>query len=364
MRRIISCLSILLFLTSCAYIVRLPFAVQKEDGPSRSFRGVLHIHTEYSHDSVASLKSLRRHARGAGLDFLILTDHNNVDALTSPDTEASDPVMIVGQEISTAAGHLLAVAPQEAINRKQSPSEIITAVHLAGGSAILSHPFSSKNPWKDPELRDYDGLEIYNFAHDFYPANKLKLTFQFLMLPPSFFLRHFQRIPQQALDHWDQVLLERPVYAYGGADAHIHFTVLGLPLESNRLALESVTTNIQSPSGSKEELLTAFKQGRTYLSFDYLGKADLFDFFAETGGGTRAFMGQTLVHSGNEGASLRIQLPGKGDIRIIHNAGIHTELRGVSGAEVEINSPGYYRAEIYRKGKLWIVSNPVFVRHE
>lgn len=355
------CLSLI---SGCIYVGRLP--LPRRDllsSDSKTYRGVMHIHSEYSHDSVASVSSIKKTARKADLDFVILTDHNNLDARRDIQPEQDEPLLIAGQEISSPAGHLMAVGPDRVINRNQSTQEIINEIKSAGGIAVLAHPYCEKSAWRDFSVEGYDGLEIYNFSHDFYPTNKLTLPFKFLFLPPGLFLKFFQRMPGSALRDWDRQLSERKVFAYGGPDAHIHFKVMGFPVESNLLAFESVTLNIPSNELTKTALLESLKAGKHFISFDYLGKARDFKFYATDHSGQRFDMGQTLSSEILNEAKLYVNLPDEAMVRLIHNGNVISEEKTAANSYTDLNE-GYYRVEIYKGRKLWVISNPIFVGHE
>ena len=93
------------------YVLRValwrPLAVagpEPDDGFVR-VPGIVHVHTTLS-DGGGTPEEVIRAARAAGLRFLVLTDHNNLDA--KPFEGYRDGVLvIVGTELSTTAGHIL-----------------------------------------------------------------------------------------------------------------------------------------------------------------------------------------------------------------------------------------------------------------
>ena len=107
-------------------------------------RADLHIHTVAS-DGLADVVSIVEHvaARG-GLDVIAITDHERVDAALAGRSIAQDrglPVdVIVGEEVTTLGGHLLALFIERRIRPYRTLGRTIAEVHDAGGIAIPAHP--------------------------------------------------------------------------------------------------------------------------------------------------------------------------------------------------------------------------------
>ncbi|HEX6738539.1 MAG TPA: PHP domain-containing protein, partial [Vicinamibacteria bacterium] len=84
------------------------------DGYTRA-AGAVHVHTTLS-DGGGGPEEVAAAARRAGLAFVALTDHNNVDA--KPFEGYHEGVLVlVGSEISTTAGHLLALGIADPVYR-------------------------------------------------------------------------------------------------------------------------------------------------------------------------------------------------------------------------------------------------------
>src|SRR6185503_21261887 len=77
-----------------------------QDGFTR-VPGVVHVHTTLS-DGGGTPEEVAAAAKRAGLGFVVITDHNNLDA--KPFEGYHDGVLVlVGTEVSTTAGHVLGV---------------------------------------------------------------------------------------------------------------------------------------------------------------------------------------------------------------------------------------------------------------
>jgi hypothetical protein len=107
-------------------------------------RADLHIHTVAS-DGTASVTAILDHVeRGTDLDVIAITDHERIDAAVAAGAMAQDRGLrvevIVGEEVTTLGGHLLALFIDRRIVPYKSLRATIAAVHEAGGIAIPAHP--------------------------------------------------------------------------------------------------------------------------------------------------------------------------------------------------------------------------------
>jgi predicted metal-dependent phosphoesterase TrpH len=112
--------------------------------PARAFVD-LHCHTSASFDSLASPASIVRSAAARGITHLAITDHDRIEGALEARERASaiDPrvEILVGEEVRTRDGDLIAVFLDEAIPPGLSAAETVAAVHEQGGLVGLPHPF-------------------------------------------------------------------------------------------------------------------------------------------------------------------------------------------------------------------------------
>jgi hypothetical protein len=102
----------------------------------------LHCHTSASFDSLASPLAVMRAAAARGLTHLAITDHDRIDAaLAARDGAPPDLTVIVGEEIRTAEGDLIALFLERPVEPHQSARETIAAVREQGGLVGIPHPF-------------------------------------------------------------------------------------------------------------------------------------------------------------------------------------------------------------------------------
>ncbi len=320
------------------------------EAPSSStpYRGVFHVHTRYSHDSSGSLKDVARAARRAGLDFVVITDHNNLRAKSDPEAQKfpPKPLLIFGTEISTDAGHLVALGIEHEIHPPITAQEAIDRIRKEGGFAILAHPICKKGAWRDWEVEGFHAIEIYSYSCDFYGRNKAKLTFELLLLPPPLLAERVFREPRETLNRWDSLLQKQPVAAVGSVDAHVALPFLGFHLMRYSLSFEAVTLYVLAESLSEKEVIEAMASGRSYIAFETRGLAKGFSFEAV---------------KEEQNVALIATLPQTAEVRLFRNGKIIKTAK-VKTLRLNAAEPGVYRVEVFLSGKLWIVSNPIIIR--
>jgi predicted metal-dependent phosphoesterase TrpH len=77
-----------------------------------------------------------------GLTHLAITDHDRIDgALRARDAAPDGLTIIVGQEVRTTAGDLIALYIDDPIKPGMAPDEAAQRVRDAGGAVGLAHPF-------------------------------------------------------------------------------------------------------------------------------------------------------------------------------------------------------------------------------
>jgi predicted metal-dependent phosphoesterase TrpH len=146
-------------------------------GAVRPGRADLHIHTVAS-DGTAAVTEILDHVAGGGtLDVIAITDHERIDAAVAARAMARDRGLalevIVGEEVTTLGGHLLALYLEAPVRSYRSLRATIAAVHDAGGIAIPAHPlvpyplcaqaFALRRLLEDPDPRYRpDAIETLN----------------------------------------------------------------------------------------------------------------------------------------------------------------------------------------------------------
>jgi predicted metal-dependent phosphoesterase TrpH len=144
---------------------------------ARLGRTDLHVHTLAS-DGLSPVTDILEAVETAGsLDVIGIADHERIDAALAAQRIAEDRgyrlQVVVGEEISTRGGHLLALFLRERVRPLRSLRSTIIEVHEQGGLAIPAHPLVPyplcAQGWllrrllADPDPRAHpDALEVFN----------------------------------------------------------------------------------------------------------------------------------------------------------------------------------------------------------
>jgi len=140
-------------------------------------RADLHIHTLAS-DGTSGIVEILDVAEGAtDLDVIAITDHERIDAALAARAIAVDRGLrvqvVVGEEVTTLGGHLLALFIERRVRPLRSLRSTIAAIHDQGGLAIPAHPlvpyplcaqgFVLRRLLNDSDTTVHpDGLETFN----------------------------------------------------------------------------------------------------------------------------------------------------------------------------------------------------------
>lgn len=144
---------------------------------SRLGRADLHVHTLASDGTAGIVEILDRVEAQGELDVLAITDHERVDAALAARAIARQRggrvEIVVGEEVSTLGGHLLALFIEERVRPLRTMRTTIGEIHEQGGLAIPAHPLVPyplcAQGWvlrrllgdRDPRVRP-DAIEAFN----------------------------------------------------------------------------------------------------------------------------------------------------------------------------------------------------------
>src|SRR5215211_6814434 len=126
-----------------------------------------HCHSIFSKDSLTHPAELVKTCRRKGIDRVVITDHNTIAGARV--AQAIDPeLVIVGEEIMTRRGEILAAFVTEEIPKGLSPQETLRRLKDQGAFISVSHPFDQwrSGHWQEEHLLeilpDVDAIEVYN----------------------------------------------------------------------------------------------------------------------------------------------------------------------------------------------------------
>ena len=138
----------------------------------------LHCHTSASFDCLASPESQVAAAAKRGLTHLAITDHDRIDgALRARDAAPAGLTVIVGEEIKTADGDLIALFLERVVAPGRPARETIDEVRAQGGLVGIPHPFDTYrgSMLKDPALKDA-GLKAIGSMVDWVEAHNARVV--------------------------------------------------------------------------------------------------------------------------------------------------------------------------------------------
>jgi PHP family Zn ribbon phosphoesterase len=102
--------------------------------------GNLHTHT-FSSDGQMTYHEVIETARTLGFDFIAITDHDTISFATRFLCPIEKRILcIIGEEVSSKDGHILAIGITDTVPSGLSAEETIKRIHEQGGLVIPAHP--------------------------------------------------------------------------------------------------------------------------------------------------------------------------------------------------------------------------------
>lgn len=346
------------------------------------YTGIIHLHSAYSYDGHASLSSILQDAESCGIDFLMLSDHNHLNARTEGwEGWQGKTLLIVGQEVSPRFNHYLAFNIKTPISypddpEGQHPQKYIDEVNKQGGFGIIAHPDHEGAPmfhvkhycWNDWKISGYAGLGVWDFMTDWQKSLNGYLPSLLSFLLPAYFLKGPRQI---TLDRWDSLNAIRKTVGIGELDNHasikklLGITIVAFPFKKAfRFIRTHILTDKPFSGDNRKDIDLIFRSllhGRCYFALEYFRPAKGFEFRIDQNGQS-FYMGDSFKLSGT--ANLFVTLPSPARIRILCN-GVEWKTVYADRLEAPIEEPGIYRVEAFLKStwkyRPWIYSNPIFV---
>jgi len=343
--------------------------------------GNLHIHSRFS-DGAGSVSEIARSAEKAGLDFVILNDHDFMTDELHLDEEGfyRSVLALVGLEIGKLSHHYLAYGLKEMVRAgDSSPQEVIDQVNAQGGFGFLAHPFEKGMPftekstaytWNDLSVKGFTGISIWDFSSRWKERVKTPFHGLFFLLFKSQSLKGPSR---KTLSFWDGLCQQRKVVAIGGSDAHgtlFKWGVLRIRPFSYDYLLRSANVHIlldrKLPKDlykAKADVYRAMKVGRLFIAHEKLAPARGFRFHYVSDNSSVLTMGEEGQFQPGD---IYVKTPARAEIRLIRNGTLQEKWHGKT-VTCRVEQKGVYRIEVYRRLFLfgwrpWIFSNPIYLR--
>jgi hypothetical protein len=352
--------------------------------------GVMHVHTNRS-DGRSSPDEIAERAARAGLKFVIFTDHGDGTRPLDPPAYRSGVLTMDGVEISTTAGHYIALDMRESpYPLGGEPRDVVEDVGRLGGFGIAAHPDSPKRElsWTQWDL-PIGGLEIVNpdtawRVHVAQPGLQPKLhvlrglaTYPFV---PEETIASLLNDPSSIIARWQSLIASRPVVAVAGVDAHAKLALRDVEPGDNRFTLPfpgylpafrtlSIHVRPDAPftgnaAADAAALMRGIRAGHLYTAIDAFATPPSFEFSASNDE-TSVYQGSTISSAEPIRLHVRTNAPSNYSATVFEGDRVLSTGRDGDFTVLVPSGPAVYRVEIRaasRPGQpLWILSNPIYV---
>lgn len=362
-------------------------------------QGIIHVHSQFSHDAGGLIPDLVDAAKQTQTDFVVLTDHNTTEARRMGLEKSYDGMdLFVEIEATTQAGHLVGFFSHTPA-RQIGDGELVQLLwkhflekdSLPGIFLSIAHPSSIRRPWTRLD-RYADGLEIFSFDSVWQRAlddSAPDFALTFALIPFNRFLaalRAFRFYPKDLLA-WDAMNAVAPGH-FGilGHDTHERLILTNKikPRWPDYLATFKLASNLvlrPSPLPAdfeerKKAIYESIHKGQVAIAFRLLYPPQGSDWYLEC-------PGKPVERSGSETAfspachfkvSLPPGFPYQSQIRLMRNGDPHREIvTSESSVNIPLDLPGTYRLEVWvplhTAGRIllnqnvpYLVYNPIYVK--
>ncbi|HUT03089.1 MAG TPA: CehA/McbA family metallohydrolase [bacterium] len=343
--------------------------------------GAVHIHSRYS-DGSGSLRQIVKAARRAGVEFIVISDHNNMSVRKEGSSGWHDGVLVlIGEEVSPYYNHYMAIGIKDEIAPNPDSAQAnIDAVAHQGGIGFIAHPFCYHRPspgwawldkllrldvtvypWRDLRVKRFDGIEVWQYMYDWVKSVNSFNIFAHVIAPERFITGP----NPETLRLWDEACATRKVVGIGTLDAHAKPRILGMfPICSYKYLMGTVRTHILVPEPfggtsltDERSVLESLRRGCCFFANDRTADSAGFRFYIKSGGATYQMGDECELADDTE---LCVILPRDGEIRVVRDGVLVLVTNGESLCR-NVRASGVLRVEARIKDKPWIFSNAIYV---
>lgn len=303
-------------------------------------KGDLHVHTVHS-DGVYTLAELDAIAKGIGLDFIGLTDHNTISQNYAYVAE-SPVTYIPAMELTTYHGHcnLFGVhnpCDDFRVGRCCDVERLLVQAKERGAHISINHPYDDTGPscqWHWGYDLPFDSLEVWNGP--WRPSNG------------------------QNLELWQKMLAQgQRIVAVGGSDTH---------REHRYVKHGRPTTLVYTDTRSVDGILNGIRQGHVFMTYAHQGPI----IGLHCG---KRMMGDVVSLENSENVEVTAANLQAGDeVRVISEEGVclsKTVGENVTESAWHLDPEGvrFYRVEVWRdfpevrQRLMAAMSNPIYFGH-
>ena len=340
------------------------------------YAGVIHVHSAYS-DSYGRMPYILQCARDAGLDYVLVTDHNTLESRREGWEGWHDGVLLgIGVEVTSKKGHSLVFGLNECPAWTHAhPDEYLPEVAQLGGTAFIAHPersnrgklYRRRQAWPDLTSDHYAGIEIWSYVHDWFDRAFPWHPITAIRDPDALIAGPHPEV----LRAWDHVALRRHTAGIGALDSHElhlpfrHFRWSLLTVLPARRLFRTVRTHVLTSQWSGDgpadlaALMNALVHGRCFTAYDFIADARGTQFLALRNGHEPALMGDQLQASGE--LEFVATTPVEADITLVRNSQPVASTHGRELVHRDART-GVYRIEARLNGRPWVYTNHIYVR--
>jgi hypothetical protein len=308
----------------------------------KKYSVIVHIHTQFSFDSLGKPSDIKKAAEDNGIDFVFVTDHDNDDYKFFEDER-----IFAGIEKNTPEGRMLL---------------------LGNKLPVISHPNNFEFEhyrWKGEFRKDYL-YELINIKDGVVwnkPLSVISLVKNLIILPFTRNLLHKWNslIP---LEKWVRLYYARAkgLKIIGGLDLHVKLVYQehthGVLIPSYRSGFKWLVNRVYSKDDlkNKEDVIEVLKKGNLYLSL----KQRYGDFWGEKAGDV-FFPGDTVP----SGSFLFCRFPCKKTVKILKQENRPVVITERDSFSFQATDEGFYHFEVYeydlKIGSFYVGLRPVAV---
>jgi hypothetical protein len=375
----------------------------------QEFRGIIHSHSELSHDCEVTFEEILGVLKANDLDFICMSDHckdgaADFDAqwrgvrdgkLFVPGFEMKNGFMPFGARSGTV------------LSNSTDPAVLARQIVESGGILFYAHPEEPRD-WERPEL---SGMEIYNTHTDFKRIGLRGILPDLLINQRSYpdqVFHSISRRPSEFLKRWDLLNQSRKIVGIAGNDCHQNTGARAFCSTNGTLVIEDtspkvlaeyrlnsvtrafaamcfgplepgrrlfhiqldpydrmsrlVNTHLLARELSEPAILDALRKGRGFVGFNMIADSSGFQWLA-TNSVTRAVMGEQIDFTSD--IMLRAASPHACRFTVVKD-GIPVHSEEARRFEWRPPGPGKYRVEadlnIRNRWVPWVYTNPIELR--
>lgn len=363
------------------------------------YRGVMHSHSELSHDSLVPFPEIVDAMHEAKCEFIFMSDH--VDEGKADYSKGwkgvHDGVLFI-RGFEMQQGFFPWGLPDDTVLlNSEDPAALAKRIRELGGILCFGHN-EGMRMWELPEL---EGMEIYNIHTDMMDelmdrSVRLETVKNILLNSRAYGEQTFRGmfdpwVLAMVMQKWDEQSKHRKITAYAANDCHQNVGLRGLYTERDTLLLidtghddpekkvaeyklNSVTrpllgaifgelkpgrqlfridmdpyarssrfvnTHLLASDLTEPALIDALRSGRAFIAFNMLADAKGFAFVADDGG-KLVTMGESIALA--PGLKLRAESPLSCHFTLVRRGDKVAEQDGTT-FEYEVKEPGKYRLE-------------------